>query len=377
MNSIEKEILKNSSVTTTEIESSKAVLLLENSNDDTLRAKRDLGFDESIKEKEALIGKNLDIQRIKKENGDKIILQEDLINFCLNNNYYYDTLDKYKGPVPNELVDSIQAYCKEKQINLSSASKILYILAPLSYFKTKNVVKMRDSKDLQQIIILDKITEQKHGGEIFYSIIKEEGKRKPIKEFLVSLFKTHPKQINHLSNTIAFLLIALLINIPSSFIDNVDYIANNILFTITILVIIKLIFMIFIPNMGNYKNEVFSFNVFRYNGISDDTRDRAYDYNIHFISDYFRLSNNKMLLKKNLITSIGLTLLFIVLSWNITKINVMSEFYKSNTDKVYSDYYEDDKYYKYYAEYTKTGIWDYKRQNIKIHKSSGDVSLAD
>jgi len=374
MNSIEKEILKNSSVTTTEIESSKTVLLLENSNDDTLRAKRELGFDESIKEKEALIGKNLDIQRIKKENGDKIILQEDLINFCLNNNYYYDTLDRYKGPVPNELVDSIQAYCKEKQINLSSASKILYILAPLSYFKTKNVAKMRDSKDLQQIILLDKITEQKHGGEIFYSIIKEEGKRKPIKEFLVSLFKIHPMQINHLSNTIGFLLVILLINLPAFLFDKIDSHGNNLLLCINILFIIILTNKIFMQQVNTYKEHL-SFNIFNHDGISKSFQRPSYS--INFISSYFNLDNNKILLKKNLITSIGLTLLFTILSWNISKINVMQVFYKSNTDKVYSNYYKDDVNYKYYTEYTKTGIWSYKSQDVKIHKRSKDLSLAN
>jgi hypothetical protein len=190
-------------------------LLLAESNE-TKRLKQDLGWAEDILESEKVISDGIEMKNVVEKYGKNIFTEETLKLFCIDNHYGYCLLRDYKGPTNTVFMEALDKVIKANNFTTDYAKNNLYILAPLSYFKTKSskITKVRKSKHIKEIIVLEQINEQHKGyNKLYYKELLNIGKKDSFTDKFKSLFLTHPSALNHIINTLVFIVIALLIYI--------------------------------------------------------------------------------------------------------------------------------------------------------------------
>lgn len=177
--------------------SEKKMLLLEApSNADKIR--RELGWNEPIKEAEKELGKFKELKDFVDRHGKDIISLDDIMIICVENNYAMAPLEEYLGPATDELALVIGEYTTKNDQRLSYARENLQILAPFEYFNG-DPLKLRTKTDLGEILLLDKINNANIGeNTVMYKIYSKTGKRRPMIDFFKSLTNTNENSTGYL-----------------------------------------------------------------------------------------------------------------------------------------------------------------------------------
>lgn len=284
--------------------------------------KKALYFDDTDNEIKNEIRKTTELSIITEQNINfSILSEEDLLVYCIKNNYTLVRLREYKGKIQEEMLSVLSSYLKDNDMRIQSEANIdcLYILCRFDDLKPNNKGIKRSKRYkkgiLPKIILLHKL-DDRNTSNIHYKIINEQGEKRPIRNFINSLYKTHTKTTNFSNNVILFSIIFFTILLINTIImtcsDNLNgfylslFISSNpilyyILFTFTLILSCKT----FIPVSFDFKYDVSvnSYNDMRYSRwdtISLSNKDRR-DYLLFTIYDDFRREYIPNLIKYTII----------------------------------------------------------------------------
>lgn len=181
-----------------------------------------LGWDEVDQQIESEKRKALELQHaINEFKSDDVIEESVLLNYCFSNNYVVMRLRDYKSKLLPDMLKSIENYVKEQGWTMSDTNlSQLYILCSFSEANS-NPLKSRYSKTKNnKVIILHKIDERNYSSTIF-KIVSEHGNSNKFKNFFRSLFFSHTRTLNLLTNSILFvggpLLFLIIMNVTNYF----------------------------------------------------------------------------------------------------------------------------------------------------------------
>lgn len=357
-NNIDKELLKLQNNNKFIIEGEKATLLLSEDTSNT-QVLRELGWDEEIQKKEAIISKAVETKQMIAKFGENIFNQDKLEDFCIENNYAFSKLGNYKGPIPKDLIAIIKEYSEKNKTHIGNLKDELLILAPYDYFKEDN--NYRADKKLQQILVIEKISqEHRFNNETFYKIIDKAGTRNKVKEFFKSLYQTHVAQSNQLRYSIFYGILCFILSLFSYFSKELNQFTIYVIPILFIIPIITLIVKIFIETdseSGKFLNK------HQHRGILNNTH-AGYEYAANFIR-----SNNPKIQVKYTITCIVSLLLFITFCIGLRHFSIMKKFDSNNTtrlkylvgkcDSEHEKYTNNSTIY-HYLFYDKTSSLNYK-----------------
>lgn len=198
----------------------KKVLLLGSSekSSEFYNLKKNLNWHDTDEILNEELNKTLELNQRLKENIDSNILtQQYIFDYCLKNNYVLCNIKEYKGQIPNELLEAIAKYAKDNDLRLESDANIgqLFLLCRFSDIQgnNDNLNKSKRYKkgELPKIMLLEKLLNGNAYIENHYKIIFEMGVKKPIGNFINSLYKTSVKTLNFTNNILFFYLIIGLI----------------------------------------------------------------------------------------------------------------------------------------------------------------------
>lgn len=357
-NNIDKELLKLQNNNKFIVEGEKATLLLSEDTSNT-QVLRDLGWDEEIQKKEAIVSKAIETKHMIAKFGENIFNQDKLEDFCIDNNYAFSRLGDYKGPIPKELIAIIKEYSEQNKTHVGNLKDQLLILAPYDYFKKGN--NYRADKKLQQILVIEKVSQEHRGNnETFYKIIDKAGTRSKVKEFFKSLYQTHVAQTNQLRYTGFYGIICFIISLFSYFNKKLTEYTIYVLPILFLVAIVVLIVKIFIPTDSTSSKFL---NKHQHNGLLKNEYD-SYGYTANFIK-----SNNLKIKVKYAITCVASLLLFITFCIGLRHFAIMKKFDSNNTtrlqhlvgkcDNEHKEYINNSTIY-HYIFYDKTSKFDYK-----------------
>jgi len=197
----------------TKINNEKILLLgsseQENKFYDLKKALRWDDYDKKIKEED---NKGLEIDLASKENNCKVLSEETILEYCIKNNYVLCNLDEYKGKISIEMLEVLNTYLKNNDMNIASEANLnsLYILCRFKDINNNNVEKRYKGKILPKILLLHKIDKGNKYKNNNYRVIDEQGELKTISNFIRSLYTTFTKTTNFFRAFITFFIIKLL-----------------------------------------------------------------------------------------------------------------------------------------------------------------------
>lgn len=143
-----------------------------------------LGLNEHIIASSEEKGKIIELEQLK-EQHKTVTTVEKIEEFCLKFNYMYRPLKEYKGPLPSQLVDIIGSL--DHNFKSDAVADNLYILAPLEYFQKydkKDIIKKRLSQNLEQVLLLEKVSDPRKNSITVFKTIDEVGVIRKFKRLL-------------------------------------------------------------------------------------------------------------------------------------------------------------------------------------------------
>lgn len=183
-------------------------LLLESPKDEYQDIREKLGFNQIEKENKEKLGKLIQEKSFLKQAGKDAVIDNDLYETLLHNNYTISTLSTYKGYVTNEFLKIISDYLKANEgFNLASGANKdqLLVIHPLTMDYKE------DAKNTEELIVVERISDVRvNGDKVAYRVIGKTGTSNVLKNKINALFFNHTRQINSLANTIIITAVCLL-----------------------------------------------------------------------------------------------------------------------------------------------------------------------
>lgn len=317
-------------------------LLLSTGNDEYNHIKKAFGLDDTDKvidnQKRRLIELNA---RKNQYNSNKIIDEEFLIKFCMDNGYVLTKLDHYKGKLSKEMLKSIDDYCKSTGHSLSSDNHYgFYILCSFNDVEADNYdlkkSKRYSKSQSNKFIILFKLSNGNTYQNSHYDYVYEEGKLNSLTNLKNKLFNVHVNQ----KFTLIFFIVGLVINLIIYFALVNDIISLYYDYFPIGNIVISIIYSIFFLLIGRKYGWLFDSDSNKYYYHNYDRFGSSYYYICDYISKISNISLSEfksITIKRVMFTNVIATIILIsslFISLEIHKINYINKVGKVITNVV-------------------------------------------
>jgi hypothetical protein len=362
------------------LEEQKEVLLLETGQNDVHRElKHVLGWDEVDSNLEKALRKTIEAFTLsKKFEGTEVVSEETLMIYCLKNNYVIVNLSEYKGYLHKDMLDAIAEHLKQNSLNLQSESNVqtLKILCPFTEVNNKvsenakRSVRYNPAK-ASKVLLLEKI-DPRSTVNVHYKVLSEYGKVDRVKNFINSIFLTHPRTANFAMTatlfslvTMVFFIIRFIIQASEDVFNPIDW--TNALIASSLVLFVKACLPIWFDSCDdgsiNWDKDVINMNLNSARSAHVNSA-RAFSslVRMHFSKELFKSLDSRTLVTfksfmSRVIMVVVYAALFIALFRLSTVINIVT-FQKNQTYQEWTD--ASKKTYNIY-KYKATSPFTYKR----------------